>query len=380
MKKVIVSLFVAVAMLLSFNTFCYAHSKIEERPDIKIEIEGKADTYENVPILVNERVLLPFREVLVNLGVKNDKEHIVWKDNEQSVTVLDGMNKVYLKIENTTAYVNGKAITLDAAPMIYKDRTYVPVRFVSQSLGREVGWDGAFKKVFIRSGEGYKRVKETLQKAFQATANAGKYKASQKLEISIFNGNLAVGAKMEGTNLIDTKNKVIYHKSKAVSVLPHSEGTFAMSTEYYLEKNELYTKNPLTSQWTKKILPKDQAEKNLNIFSVFESQSILASSMYIDDNSSADEILLSGKVCLEDIILPALANVKIQEYQIKDANVRIRIDKGTYFIKEISMDVHGSTASLNGSPDWSIQLTDQNADFNGMFDISNPAMEHAGEN
>lgn len=372
MKRVLLSILTVMVVLLSFTTFCYAAGRVEESPDLKIEIDGKVSTYENVPILVNERTLLPFREVLVNLGVRNDKDHIIWNDKEQSVTVLDGINKVYLKIENTTAYVNGKPVTLDAAPVIYKERTYVPVRFVSQSLGKEVAWDGASKKVFIRSRDGYNKTKEILQKAFQATISVNKYKASQKLELSISKGSLAVGSRVEGTYWVDTKNKVLYHKSRAESILPNSEGSLAMSTEYYLDKNEMYTKNPLTLAWVKTTLPNDLVEKNLNIFRVFESQSILYSSMFADENSKTEEIVLSGKVCLSDIILPTLAGAKIQEYEVKDANLQVIIDRNTYFIKEISLDVLGNTVSLRDNPNWSIKLVNKNTDFNGTFEILNP--------
>jgi hypothetical protein len=37
--------------------------------------------------------------------------------------------------------LNGKNVTLDAAPCIVNGSTLVPVRFVSEALGLEVKWD-----------------------------------------------------------------------------------------------------------------------------------------------------------------------------------------------------------------------------------------------
>ncbi len=53
--------------------------------------------------------------------------------------------------------VNGKIIKTDVAPYITKGRTMVPVRFISESLGLKVAWDGETKTVSI--GEGDKLVK-----------------------------------------------------------------------------------------------------------------------------------------------------------------------------------------------------------------------------
>ncbi len=48
-----------------------------------------------------------------------------------------------LTINQKTAYVNGTAQTLDAAPVIKNSSTMLPVRFVAQNLGAAIGWDGA---------------------------------------------------------------------------------------------------------------------------------------------------------------------------------------------------------------------------------------------
>ncbi len=59
---------------------------------------------------------------------------------------------VKLKIGSLTAYVNGEAINLDAAPFIDKlsGRTLVPVRFISQALGANIEWNSNEKKVTIK--------------------------------------------------------------------------------------------------------------------------------------------------------------------------------------------------------------------------------------
>jgi len=51
-----------------------------------------------------------------------------------------GKVTILLTIGKKIAYVNGKATTLDVAPFIDKGRTFVPFRFIGESLGAQVGY------------------------------------------------------------------------------------------------------------------------------------------------------------------------------------------------------------------------------------------------
>jgi len=43
-------------------------------------------------------------------------------------------------------YVNGKLVILDSVPIVRNDRTLLPIRFVAEALGAQVGWDEAQQK------------------------------------------------------------------------------------------------------------------------------------------------------------------------------------------------------------------------------------------
>ncbi|WP_442602599.1 stalk domain-containing protein [Paenibacillus sp. KN14-4R] len=49
--------------------------------------------------------------------------------------------KVKLTLDQKTVYLDGKAITLDQAPVEVEQRTLVPIRFIMESFGGEVKWD-----------------------------------------------------------------------------------------------------------------------------------------------------------------------------------------------------------------------------------------------
>ncbi|RLD17629.1 MAG: copper amine oxidase N-terminal domain-containing protein [Caldiserica bacterium] len=61
--------------------------------------------------------------------------------------------KIVLQIGNSVAVINEKTTKLDSPPIIIKDRTLVPLRFISEAFGAKVEWNPVFRLVFIKMGE-----------------------------------------------------------------------------------------------------------------------------------------------------------------------------------------------------------------------------------
>jgi len=68
---------------------------------------------------------------------------------EQKVTVNLYGKLIEIYINRTTAKVNGQPVTLDLPAMIIQGRTLVPLRFVSENLGAKVDWDGKTQTITI---------------------------------------------------------------------------------------------------------------------------------------------------------------------------------------------------------------------------------------
>ncbi|OQB15584.1 MAG: hypothetical protein BWY15_00296 [Firmicutes bacterium ADurb.Bin193] len=111
---------------------------------IKVEIDGTAHTFDPAPILVNDRTMVPMRYIFEIMGAT-----VSWEEATETVTAVKGDTTIVLKIGSTEAKVNGAAKVLDAPAMLYQDRTMVPIRFISESLGADVQWIEASNKVVI---------------------------------------------------------------------------------------------------------------------------------------------------------------------------------------------------------------------------------------
>ncbi|SMG59458.1 Copper amine oxidase N-terminal domain-containing protein [Paenibacillus aquistagni] len=94
----------------------------------------------------NSRVMVPVRFVSEALGAKVD-----WDEKASKVTVKQKDKTVILFIGKKEIDVNGKKDQMDTVAVTSKQRTFVPLRFVSQALGAAVVWDSAVRTAYINT-------------------------------------------------------------------------------------------------------------------------------------------------------------------------------------------------------------------------------------
>ncbi len=85
-----------------------------------------------------------------------------WDQDIKGVSVKRRENAVYLWVGRQNYTVNGKTKTMDTVPVILPPgRTMVPVRFVAEALGCRVDWDSRTRTVIIVMDNGYELPEET---------------------------------------------------------------------------------------------------------------------------------------------------------------------------------------------------------------------------
>ncbi|MFC0211907.1 copper amine oxidase N-terminal domain-containing protein [Paenibacillus chartarius] len=105
--------------------------------DSKLAAVDEAEqTLEAAPFTLEGRSMVPIRFIAEALGAKVD-----WNGAERRVTLVKDDVKVELVIDQKHAYVNGELNVLDSPAVIRDDITFVPVRFVSESLKMKVFYD-----------------------------------------------------------------------------------------------------------------------------------------------------------------------------------------------------------------------------------------------
>jgi len=148
-------LYVVVSILLIFTVITSPLNLIEVQgiDQVKLVVNGKDITELSEPIIVNDRTLVPIRFVFEEIGGE-----VKWDGEERSVTATRGNSEVFLKIDSYLVKYNGEDFGLsDVEPQIHNlgngDRTYVPLRLISNALGIGIEWDGESRTVYINSEE-----------------------------------------------------------------------------------------------------------------------------------------------------------------------------------------------------------------------------------
>ena len=114
-------------------------------PDrVRVTLNGRELVLDAEPVIADDTTLIPLRNVLEELGLTVD-----WNGESQTVTAVKDDVNLSLKIGSTKAVVNGKDVTLLTAPIISNDRTLVPIRFIAESMGLNVDWNGDTRTVII---------------------------------------------------------------------------------------------------------------------------------------------------------------------------------------------------------------------------------------
>ena len=85
--------------------------------------------------IVNGRTFVPLRAIAEKLGADVD-----WDQETQSITLTRDAAMTKLTIDSLDATVNGRDMTIEAAPYIKEGRTFVPLRFIAQGLGGRAIW------------------------------------------------------------------------------------------------------------------------------------------------------------------------------------------------------------------------------------------------
>lgn len=140
MKKLITILLVLVTIfnMAAFNVFA--------QDDIKVIVDGKEVVFDAAPYIENGRTMVPVRAIFEALGASVD-----WLPETRTVLAKKDAYVLTLAIGEDRMQKNSAYFALDAPASIKDDRTYVPVRAISEAFDCSVHWDNSTRTVMVES-------------------------------------------------------------------------------------------------------------------------------------------------------------------------------------------------------------------------------------
>lgn len=125
-------------------------SYANDNTSVKVIINDTEISFDQSPIIVDGRTLVPLRAIFeeMNCGVE-------WIGDNREINVYQNNNQIMkLHIDSTIMWTEqNPSIELDVPAQIVNDRTLVPVRAISESLGAEVNWNNNTRTVEIAYSE-----------------------------------------------------------------------------------------------------------------------------------------------------------------------------------------------------------------------------------
>lgn len=219
----------AVTASLLFATSAFAY------PSIKVYVDGRAVSFDQPPVIVDDRTLVPMRAIFEAFG-----SNVSWHESTKTVTSTKDGDTFVLVIGQTGLHKNGQLVySMDVPARIINDRTMVPLRAIAEAFGAEVNWNPVSYDITILSAEDqieygfYSATVEaddgtpvlSFKMDFPDSSSAGKEEISKALSI-------------EAVDLVEEFMGDYQEKAKNEYELKKKQG-IAFSPYYYLVSYEM---------------------------------------------------------------------------------------------------------------------------------------------
>ena len=110
----------------------------------QVKICGRELVSDLPPVIKEGRTLIPVRAVIMGLGAEID-----WDKEKGLVTVTKGDITIEFYIDDVVFYINGKKHELDIPAQLISNRTFVPLRYLAEALGKRVKYNDKKDEVTI---------------------------------------------------------------------------------------------------------------------------------------------------------------------------------------------------------------------------------------
>lgn len=85
-----------------------------------------------VPYVTNKRTMVPLRFISESLGGQ-----VAWNQGTSTATITNAGKEIKIIVGSSRVLVNGKKSTLDTPAQYKQGRVFVPLRFISETIGKK---------------------------------------------------------------------------------------------------------------------------------------------------------------------------------------------------------------------------------------------------
>lgn len=121
-----------------------ANALLGSKDTVTIIVNDTVFTPENTPVIEQDSLLLPLRDIANLLGAD-----ISWDQGTKTAVITKDNTSAFLCAYSDIMKLNNREISLPLAPVIRDNTLYVPVRSISLAFNCNINWDGTNRIVKI---------------------------------------------------------------------------------------------------------------------------------------------------------------------------------------------------------------------------------------
>lgn len=145
MKKPTLRILVlCLSFLLIFTTVPFTAGAAET--PIKVVLDGQQLSFDVQPQVINGSTMVPYSAIMSKIGAA-----LTLDSQTKKLTVTRNKTTVELTINSSQATVDGKSVTLSSKVVEKNNRTFIPLRFLSEAFGLWINWNDSTKTVNIET-------------------------------------------------------------------------------------------------------------------------------------------------------------------------------------------------------------------------------------
>lgn len=262
-----------IFLLTLVLAFAFANLAFAQDDQAKIVINGQnLDLNDEKIIFKDDRNFVPLRLVCESLGCK-----VKWEEENKRIQISTDALKIFMEIDKKQMTVNNIKKDLDVSHFIENDRTYVPVRFVAEALGKVVSWKDEDKTIFIddKDFQGDPDLNKYLDKDAVFKNFISEPFGASSPRLAYVNSSYSVILNYNGILIVDNKTGklkgAVDNRSLGYNHLQGDDYVKVLGTEDYI----LLKKNSQTTQGYVYNISKNQMKfyENAGSFSFKEGES-----------------------------------------------------------------------------------------------------------
>jgi hypothetical protein len=213
-----------------------------------IIVEDKEVSYDVPPIFVHDRTFVPLRALSESLGATVD-----YNNTTKVATLTKDDIVLTLNFQTGVVKKNSAVIKMEEAPRFIHDRALVPLRFISQAFGNQVGYDAKTHTASVFPTQKTLDQRAAVKTVMDQVTAAMKPKTSFEMNLNLLETmpvpkqpNMTVS----GNLLLDyTKNPLALYGKGVLTAPSTVPGATDLNLEMYLVDGKGYLKDPDTQKW-----------------------------------------------------------------------------------------------------------------------------------